>query len=125
MEGAAPAPEGTDRPPLSTLRRVDDVREETFADEVLASPIPVVVDFWAPHCKPCDAIEPHLRDLAEEWRGRARFVRVNADSSPTLVARYGVLSLPTVVLFSAGGPRETLYGLQSRSTFERKFGGYV
>jgi thioredoxin 1 len=125
VEGAAPALAGADRAPLSTLTRVDDVREETFADEVLASPIPVVVDFWAPHCKPCDAIEPHLRDLAEEWRGRARFVRVNADSSPTLAARYGVLSLPTVVLFSGGEARETLYGAQSRSAFERRLGAHV
>ena len=125
MEGPASAPEGADRPPLSTLPRVDDVRDETFADEVLSSSIPVVVDFWAPRCKPCDAIEPHLRGLADEWRGRARFVRVNADSSPSLAARYGVLSLPTVVLFSGGEARETLYGAQPRSTFERRLGAHL
>lgn len=104
---------------------MDVVREATFADEVLASPIPVVVDFWAPRCKPCDAIEPHLLALADEWAGRARFVRVDVDAEPMLGARYGVLSLPTVVLFSEGEARETIYGAQPRSTFERKLGAFV
>jgi thioredoxin 1 len=104
---------------------VDAVREATFADEVLASPIPVVVDFWAPRCKPCDAIEPHLLGLADEWAGRVRFVRVDVDAEPVLGARYGVLSLPTVVLFAAGEPKETIYGAQPRSVFERKLGAFV
>lgn len=104
---------------------MDEVRETTFAAEVLASPIPVVVDFWAPRCKPCDAIEPHLRALAEEWKGRARFVRVNVDTSPSLSARYAVLSLPTVILFSDGEPRTTIYGAQPRNRFERELGAYV
>lgn len=104
---------------------MDVVREATFADEVLASPIPVVVDFWAPRCKPCDAIEPHLLALADAWAGRARFVRVDVDTEPALGARYGVLSLPTVVLFSEGEARETIYGAQPRSTFERKLGAFV
>jgi thioredoxin 1 len=98
-----------------------EVTSATFADEVLASPIPVVVDFWAPWCKPCEAIEPHLRSLSAEWGGRARLVRVNADEEPGLSARYGVLSLPTVVLFAGGEPKATVYGAQPRGRFERAF----
>jgi thioredoxin 1 len=104
---------------------VDEVHDTTFGDEVLASPVPVVVDFWAPRCKPCDAIEPHLLALAEEWEGRARFVRVNVDASPGLSSRYSVLSLPTVILFSEGEPRATIYGAQPRSRFERELGPFV
>jgi thioredoxin 1 len=104
---------------------VEQVGSDTFAAEVLASPLPVVVDFWAPWCRPCDAIEPHLRSLAEEWEGRARFVRVDVDENPALSARYGVLSLPTVVLFADGEPKATVYGAQSRSRFERELGPYV
>jgi len=104
---------------------VHEVDDATFADEVLASPIPVVVDFWAPWCRPCDAIEPHLEGLADEWEGRARFVRVNVDVNPSLSARYGVLSLPTVVLFSGGEPRATIYGAQPRRRFEQELGAYV
>jgi len=104
---------------------VEEVGSETFADEVLGSPLPVVVDFWAPWCRPCDAIEPHLRSLAEEWRGRVRFVRVDVDANPGLSARYGVLALPTVMLFAEGEPRATVHGAQSRRRFERELGPHV
>jgi thioredoxin 1 len=104
---------------------VDEVHDATFADEVLASPIPVVVDFWAPRCRPCDAIEPHLRALAGEWEGRARFVRVDVDKNPSLSSRYAVLSLPTVILFFEGDAKTTIYGAQPRIRFERELGAYV
>jgi thioredoxin 1 len=105
--------------------RVQEVGAATFADEVLASPVPVVVDFWAPWCKPCEAIEPHLRSLVEEWGGRARLVRVNVDREAGLSARYGVLSLPTVILFASGEPKATVYGTQSRARFEREFSPHL
>jgi thioredoxin 1 len=105
--------------------RVETVGTATFEDEVLASPVPVVVDFWAPWCKPCDAIEPHLRSLVEKWGGRARLVRVNVDEDPGLSGRYGVLSLPTVILFAGGEPRATVYGAQPRARFEREFAPHV
>lgn len=104
---------------------MDDVSDATFAEEVLASPIPVVVDFWAPWCRPCDAIEPHLRALEAEWEGRARFVRVNIDENLATSGRYGVLSLPTVILFAGGDPKATVLGAQPRSRFERDLGAFV
>ena len=88
---------------------------------MLASPVPVVVDFWAPWCKPCDAIAPHLESLAAEWGERARLVRVNVDDEPGISSRYGVLSLPTVILFADGEPKATVYGAQPRARFEREF----
>ena len=100
---------------------MDEVNAATFESEVLASPVPVVVDFWAPWCKPCDAIEPHLTALAEEWGVRARLVRVNVDEEPGLSSRYGVLSLPTVILFAGGEPKATVHGAQPRARFEREF----
>jgi thioredoxin 1 len=104
---------------------VDEVTDATFADEVLASPVPVIVDFWAPWCKPCDAIEPHLLAIAEEHGERVRLVRMNIDESLATPGRYGVLSLPTVVVFTGGEPRETIYGAQPRSTYERAVSGAV
>ena len=101
------------------------VDASTFEREVLASPVPVIVDFWAPWCKPCDAIEPHLRGLAESWAERVRLVRVNIDEEAGLSGRYGVLSLPTVILFADGEPRTTVYGAQSRRRYERAFGPFV
>jgi thioredoxin 1 len=99
---------------------VDEVTDESFEQEVLASPVPVIVDFWAPWCKPCDAIEPHLRAIAEEYAGRARLVRVNVDEQLGVPGRYGVLSLPTVILFSEGEPRATVYGAHPREHYHRE-----
>jgi thioredoxin 1 len=98
----------------------------TFEGEVLASLVPVVVDFWAPWCKPCEAIEPHLVSLVKDWgEERARLVCVNVDDEPGLSARYGVLSLPTVILFAGGEPKATVFGSHSRDRFERAFSPFV
>ena len=104
---------------------MDEVTDATFAREVLASPVPVIVDFWAPWCKPCEAIEPHLRALAAEWAERVRLVRVNVDENLGVSGRYGVLSLPTVVLFAEGEPKATVYGAQPRARFEREFAPFL
>ena len=96
-----------------------------FEEQVLESPVPVIVDFWAPWCKPCDAIEPHLLEIADTWGERVRLVRVNVDEDAGLSARYGVLSLPTVILFTDGEPRATVHGAQPRSRFEREFARYL
>ena len=98
---------------------MDAVTDETFADDVLASSVPVIVDFWAPWCKPCEAIEPHLIAIAEEYEGRLRLVRVNVDENLAVSGRYGVLSLPTVMLFAEGDARVTIIGAQSRSHYEQ------
>ena len=98
---------------------MDEVTDESFEREVLASPLPVLVDFWAPWCKPCDAIEPHLRAIAVENEGRLRLVRLDVDTNLGVPGRYGVLALPTVILFSGGEPRGRVYGAHSRERYER------
>ncbi len=104
---------------------MDEVTDETFADEVLASPVPVIVDFWAPRCKPCEAIEPHLVAIAEEQEGRVRLVRVNVDENLAVSGAYGVLSLPTVMIFSDGQSRATIYGAHSRAHYEDAFAPFL
>jgi thioredoxin 1 len=102
-----------------------DVTDQSFAAEVLASPSPVVVDFWAPWCRPCKAIEPILRQLIAESSGRLRLARVNVDENVAVAARYGVLSLPTVILFADGEPRKTVMGATPRKGFERAFADWL
>ena len=102
---------------------MDDVTDGTFAEEVLASTEPVVVDFWAPWCKPCDAIEPHLRAIEEERS--LRVVRLNVDSSVAVPSRYDVLALPTVILFAGGEPRVTVYGAHARDHYEQAFASFL
>jgi thioredoxin 1 len=96
-----------------------DVTDETFADEVLGAGGPVVVDFWAPWCGPCRAIGPILEQLESEAGGRVAFAKVNVDENVDVAARYSVLSLPTVMVFDGGEPRETLVGARPRRDFER------
>jgi thioredoxin 1 len=102
---------------------VDEVSDETFDAEVLASPEPVIVDFWAPWCKPCDAIEPHLRAISEQ-RG-VRLVRIDIDANLAVPARLGVLALPTVMLFVGGEPRATVYGAQAKGRYEEAFAPFL
>jgi thioredoxin 1 len=102
---------------------VDEVTDATFADEVLASPTPVIVDFWAPWCKPCEAIEPHLRAVAEAHA--LGLVKLNVDENLAVTGRYGVLALPTVILFAGGEPQVTVHGARSRSHYGRAFAPYV
>jgi thioredoxin len=79
---------------------------------------PLVVDFWAPWCKPCRAIEPVLEELP------LPVARLNVDEHPEIAARYEVLSIPTVMLFEKGEPRERVVGARPRSHFERAFSAW-
>lgn len=102
-----------------------DVTDASFADDVLAADVPIVVDFWAPWCRPCRAIEPLLQAIVGESGGRLRLVRMNLDENVGVASRYGVLSLPTVMLFSGGEPRETLVGPHPRGRYEKAFAPYL
>jgi thioredoxin 1 len=102
-----------------------EVTDETFDSDVLAAGDPVVVDFWAPWCGPCRAIHPILEQLEAETEGRVAFAKVNVDENPGAAARYGVLSLPTVMLFEGGEPKETVVGARPRGHFERVFAGWL
>ena len=94
-----------------------DATDETFAREVLASELPVLVDFTAPWCKPCRALEPFLEELERAHEGRLALVRLDIDTNLGVPSRYGVLSLPTVMVFVGGEPVETIHGAQPRRRY--------
>ena len=94
-----------------------DVTDATFAAEVLESELPVLVEFTAPWCRPCKAIEPLLEEIGREHDGRLRLTRLDIDVNLGVPARYGVLSLPTVMVFVAGEPVEVVHGAQPRSRY--------
>jgi len=101
---------------------VREVTDATFESEVLRSEQPVVVDFWAPWCRPCKAVEPVLEELAADHGERVVFASVDIDANPRAAARYGVLSIPTVMLFEDGEPRQTVLGARGRGHYEKAFG---
>jgi thioredoxin 1 len=92
---------------------VRDLDQRTFDDAVAGTA--VLVDFWAPWCKPCLAIEPILEELSEQ----VTVARVNIDEEPELASRFDVLAVPTVMLFADGAPRGTVYGARPKAYFDR------
>ena len=97
------------------------VTESTFQDEVLASETPVIVDFWAEWCGPCHAVAPVLDRIVEE-RSDVKLVKVNIDEEQGLAARYGVASIPTMILFKAGEPAAAAIGAQPKPMLEKALG---
>lgn len=99
--------------------KVIELTAANFETEVLDSNQPVVVDFWGQGCAPCSALAPTIDELADEYAGKIRVGKVDAGSHPELVSRYGVTSIPTVVLFVNGQPGKTWVGLHRKSDYTR------
>lgn len=78
------------------------ISDDTFEAEVLQSELPVLLDFWAPWCGPCKMIAPVLDQLAQEWEGRVKIVKMNVDENREIPAQFGVRSIPTLVVFKNG-----------------------
>jgi thioredoxin 1 len=102
-----------------------ELTDATFEQEVLQAEQPVVVHFWAPWCGPCLAIEPILRQLEEEHGEHARFAKLDIDEHVQTASRYEVLSIPTVILFEGGEPRETVVGARPRSYYEQAWAEWL
>jgi thioredoxin 1 len=104
---------------------VQELTDETFEREVLGSGTPVVVDFWAPWCGPCHAITPILEALEAEYTGQIDFAKLNIDENPETASRFDVFSIPTVILFDAGQPRQVVVGARPRTHFEQAFAPWL
>jgi thioredoxin 1 len=98
------------------------VTEQSFEQEVLQSEKPVIVDFWAEWCGPCHAVAPVLDKIAAERDGELKLVKVNIDEEQGLAQRYGIASIPTMVLFKDGEPAAAAIGAQPKGMLERSLG---
>ncbi len=100
---------------------MERVTDACFAEEVLESELPVIVHFTAPWCRPCRHLEPVLREFADGLGGRARLVSLDVDENVGAPSRYGVLTVPTVILFSAGEPQARVLGLRPSRHYAEAF----
>jgi len=98
------------------------VKSDTFDVEVIQSETPVIVDFWAEWCGPCHAVAPVLDKIAEERSGEIKLVKVNIDEERELAEKYGIASIPTMILFKNGEPAAAVVGAQPKGAIERQFG---
>jgi thioredoxin 1 len=91
--------------------------DASFKTEVVESQVPTLVDFWAPWCGPCKALSPILEEIAAEFKGRVKVVKVNTDDNPDVAMRHNIRSIPTVILYNAGQVRETIVGALPKRNF--------
>lgn len=96
---------------MSKLQVVD---EKNFDEVVVESKLPVLVDFWAPWCSPCQAIAPIVDELAEEYTGKVNFAKLNVDEAPGIPQRYGIHSIPTLIVFKEGKPMQQVVGMKPK-----------
>jgi thioredoxin 1 len=101
------------------------VKEDNFQSEVLNADRPVLVDFTAGWCQPCKMIEPIVKQLAQDWDGKVKVVKLDSDENPTILTQFGVLGIPTLMLFKGGQVKERVTGYQSKEKLLTKLNPHL
>ncbi len=94
---------------------VKNITQTEFDEEVLKSDIPVLVDFWAPWCGPCKMLNPTIQQVADDFAGKVKVLKLNVDESPQIASRYQVMSIPTLLVFTEGTVKHQLVGVVNKN----------
>ena len=105
--------------------KMKEVSTENFDKEVLDEKLPVVVDFWADWCHPCDAIKPHLERLSEEYNGKIKFVTLDVEKNSDIATKYEVMNLPTLLIFKEGRVYGAIVGTYPYSKLKKEILGIL
>lgn len=98
------------------MSSVTSVTDDTFKQEVLESTVPVLVDFWAPWCGPCRMVAPIVDEIATQFEGQVKVVKVDTDQNPGIASQYGIRSIPTLMVFKAGQKVDMVVGAVPKTT---------
>ncbi|HEX9091569.1 MAG TPA: thioredoxin [Anaerolineales bacterium] len=104
---------------------IPKLNEKVFDTEVLKSSIPVMVDFTAIWCGPCKMLDPVITQLSQDWMGKVKIVKLDVDDNSTLAVKYGVMGVPTLILFVNGNPVQRLSGYQPKDRIVSKFASFI
>ncbi len=107
------------------MAELQSVNEQDFQQEVLDASLPVLVDFTAVWCGPCKMVDPIVKQLAGEWDGKVKVVKCDADQNPNILTRYGILGIPTLMLFKQGKVAERVSGYQPKDKLVTRMSPHI
>jgi thioredoxin 1 len=102
-----------------------EVKDDTFKEDVLDSELPVLVDFWAPWCGPCRMVAPVVEEIAQQYEGKVKVVKLNTDDNPQVASQYGIRSIPTLMIFKGGQRVDMVVGAVPKTTLANTLEKYL
>ena len=107
------------------MSQATPVTDASFDTEVIESEIPVLVDFWAPWCGPCRMVAPVVEEISKDYEGRVKVVKLNTDENPSVANKYGIRSIPTLMIFKGGQKVDTVVGAVPKTTLANTLDKYM
>jgi thioredoxin 1 len=121
MKDGTAAARGRPTAKEDVVAEVKTLTDETFDKEIVDAGTPVIVDFWAPWCGPCRMVGPVIEEIAGDHEGKVVVGKVNVDENPSIASKFGIMSIPTIILFKDGQAVKKVIGARSKGDFEREF----